>query len=318
MTAAALASELEVSVRTIYRDIDALSGAGVPVIGDSGPGGGYALLPHYRSGLTALTPEELQALALLRVPLAAAGIGADDALRRALRKLLAAGGAPTREAGESTRQRILIEPMADAPTTTPPALLALHRAVMASAEIEVSFALPVAATPPQTISPLGLVFDAERWHLVFRRSGPSRTRTVDSVVSVRETGRHFVRDPRFRLEEYWQGVAAQRSRRSEAYGFHARVAPGALGALLRLFQGRATTVEGGTLTPPPMRLGQATVFPPPERWIDVKVRTDSLDSARTGVLALGGAIEVSEPDALRESVRDYARTVASVYESAAD
>ncbi len=90
LTAEYLAEEFEVSARTIYRDIDALSAAGVPVYGDSGPGGGFQLLDGYRTKLTGLGPEEAEAMLLIGLPGAAQAMGLGDAADRARNKLLVA------------------------------------------------------------------------------------------------------------------------------------------------------------------------------------------------------------------------------------
>ncbi len=90
MTAAQLARELECSPRTIYRDIDALSAAGVPVYGDAGPGGGYALLDNYRTSLTGLNADEIRALFMLNIPGPLVELGVSGDVQSALRKLSAA------------------------------------------------------------------------------------------------------------------------------------------------------------------------------------------------------------------------------------
>ena len=106
-----LAERLEVSVRTIYRDVEALSAAGVPVYAERGRNGGIALLPGFRTDVTGLTADEARALFVLAAQGAHAALGLDDALGSALRKVMAALPAPHRPAAEQTSRRILVDPV---------------------------------------------------------------------------------------------------------------------------------------------------------------------------------------------------------------
>ena len=110
MSAQALADELEVSVRTIYRDLDALSAAGVPVYAERGPGGGCLLLDSYRTTLTGLTRDEVRALFALSIPSALSELGIDDEARTALYKLSAALPASRRPDEAGSRQRVHLDP----------------------------------------------------------------------------------------------------------------------------------------------------------------------------------------------------------------
>src|SRR5512147_2861952 len=112
MTAQELARELEVSERTIYRDINALSASGVPVYAESGPGGGCALLDSYRTNLTGLTADEARALFMLSIPAPLDQLGVGQELRAALLKLSAALPSSRRPDEERARQRIHIDSLA--------------------------------------------------------------------------------------------------------------------------------------------------------------------------------------------------------------
>jgi len=109
MTARALATELEVSERTIYRDIDALSLSGVPIYGDRGPEGGYALLESYRISLPGLKEDEVRALYMLSIPAPLAQLGVGQELKAALRKLVAALPAAYRADAARVRQRLHLD-----------------------------------------------------------------------------------------------------------------------------------------------------------------------------------------------------------------
>lgn len=110
VTAAELAERLEVSVRTVYRDVEALSAAGVPVYTERGRHGGVALLPGYRTDVTGLTGDEARALFVLAAEGAHRALGLDGALGSALRKVMAALPAPHRPAAERTSERVLVDP----------------------------------------------------------------------------------------------------------------------------------------------------------------------------------------------------------------
>lgn len=108
--AAELAERLEVSTRTVYRDVEALSAAGVPVYAERGRHGGIALLPGFRTDVTGMTTYEARALFILAAQGAHSALGLDDALRSALRKVMAALPAPHRPAAELAGRRILVDP----------------------------------------------------------------------------------------------------------------------------------------------------------------------------------------------------------------
>lgn len=168
MTADALAEEFEVSERTIYRDIDALSAAGVPVYGDRGPGGGFALLDGYRTRLTGLADDEAAALALAGVPSAAEAAGFGASLRDAMGKLLIA--LPGERAAKATMAsaRFHIDPSQWYRADTPlPHLPLLVRAVLEQQRVQASYA-SWTSTSKRKIEPLGLVLKGGDWYCVAR------------------------------------------------------------------------------------------------------------------------------------------------------
>jgi predicted DNA-binding transcriptional regulator YafY len=176
-TAPQLAEQLEVSVRTVYRDVEALSSAGVPVYTEQGRGGGIALLAGYRTDATGLTPAEAQAL----FTFSGRGVLADDAgdrhLRAAFRKLLAALPESQRAEAERAEQRILVEPRpwrrrAGEPVPTLPAI---QKAVLAGERLRMEYQ-SANRTEPRTydVDPVGLVVKAGIWYLVAYRDGEPR------------------------------------------------------------------------------------------------------------------------------------------------
>lgn len=320
LTAAQIASRVGVSVRTIYRDMDALSISGVPVQADSGPSGGYRLLSGYEPCLTALTEDEVSALGLLTVPTGAVELGQSEPLRRALSKLLASVPRYKESAGERVRSRILVAP--DSPDPGGPALdvlAPLQRAVLADLVTSLTMRLPFGLSVTQRVEPLGLVFSDGRWYLVFRY-GTVKTRPVSSITAVTVSEERFSRDPGFELTHYWREVATEQERLGRAYAFEIRVAPTALGVAARVLSGRVRSLSGRHQaldeTSHSHEPGARTRFPDVCEWPVLGACAASLSEARGAMLQLGGAVEVLRPAELRESVRDYAQQTLGRYRAA--
>ncbi len=166
MTASRLAEELEVSVRTIYRDIEALSGAGVPIYAEAGPGGGVRLVDGYRTRLTGLTAEEAEALALSGLPGAASELGLGTVLAAAQLKVDAALPPELRSRAVRMRERFHLDaPGWFAREEPVPHLAALSRAVWEEQRVEIRYRKPEGEVK-RLLDPLGLVLKAGVWYLV--------------------------------------------------------------------------------------------------------------------------------------------------------
>ncbi|WP_210584934.1 YafY family protein [Streptomyces sp. GESEQ-35] len=289
MTAAQLAEELEVSVRTVYRDVEALSAAGVPLYGDAGHAGGYRLLDGYRTRLTGLTADEAEALFLAGVPGPAAELG--------LGALLAAAELKVRAALPVQADRISGRFHLDAPGwyadgEQVPYLPAVADAVWNSRVLHVVYRRWREPTDVERrLEPYGLVLKAGRWYVV---AGPGpRTFRVDQILELAVSDEEFERPETFDLAAYWQ--AYQRDFHDRLYRREAvvRLAPGVTlpGPLAR-----AVTVNGRT---------------DDDGWIQATVPIESVEHAHGEFLRLGTDIEVLEPPELRARI---ARTVAELAE----
>ncbi|MFB7907996.1 helix-turn-helix transcriptional regulator [Kitasatospora sp. NPDC056076] len=292
MTARELAQELEVSVRTVYRDVEALAAAGIPLYGEAGHEGGYRLVDGYRTRLTGLTAEEAQAAFLAALPGTAADLGLGGALATAQLKLRAALPAELREHAGRIQERFLL----DAPgwygrADETPHLAAVAAAVWARRAVVLRYRRWRAPEEiERRVEPYGLVLKAGRWYLV--AGGPSGTRTyrVDQVIELRPLPEEFSVPEGFDLPAYWQAHLAD---------FRARLHTGE--ALVRL------TPEGAR------RLG----VPPGEGgWTQARVPIESVDHAHGEFLRLGADIEVLEPAELRERIAGTVRALAARYGSA--
>ncbi|WP_372408555.1 helix-turn-helix transcriptional regulator [Streptomyces luteireticuli] len=300
--AAELARRLEVSVRTIYRDVEALSAAGVPVYAERGRHGGIALLPGYRTDVTGLTADEARALFVLAAQGGAhAALGLDGALGSALRKVMAALPAPHRPAAEATSRRILVDPVrwmpGPAPDTGPGEL---HDAVFADRRLRLGYRHGGTTEPrTYTVDPYGLVAKAGVWYLVADRRGRPRLFRADRVVSVTVTPAAVRRREGVELADVWEVLRREVEQRPTDVLVTARVRRSRLDMLLRL--------RGHQLTGPPTGGDPATVefaFPAP--------------GAARALLAYGGDVEVTGPDEVREDLARAAAEAAALYGGAAE
>ncbi|WP_412517624.1 YafY family transcriptional regulator [Actinomadura madurae] len=305
MTAAELARELEVSERTVYRDMEALSAAGVPVYADQGRGGGYRLVGGYRTRLTGLTREEAEALFLSGLPGPAGDMGRADALAAAELKVLAALPASMRDAPARANQRFHL----DAPgwfgeTGPPPLLRDLARAVWDDETVELRYRRKDSEVT-RTAEPYGLVLKNGTWYLVARVGGRTRTYRVDRVTAVRPTGERFDRDEGFDLAAHWgeqAGVFVRSLLREEVT---VRLSPAGMRALryaVEPYAARRAAEEAGR---------------PDERgWVVTALPVESAVVAESQLMRLGPEVEVLAPPELRERIAGAAARLAELYRAA--
>lgn len=310
MTAAQLAEELEVSVRTVYRDVEALGAAGVPLYGDAGHAGGYRLLDGYRTRLTGLTRDEAEALFLAGAPGPAAELGLGAVLAAAQLKVRAALPVELRAHADRVAGRFHLDaPGWYAEGDATPFLPAVAGAVWSGRVLHVLYRRWAEPTEVRRrLEPYGLVLKAGRWYVV---AGPGpRTYRVDQILELDAREEEFTRPEGFDLAAYW--TAYQRD-------FHARLRRGE--ALVRLAPGvtlpRAVRVDGdtrGTGDTGSGGCGRGTGDgggPGDDGWTTVSVPIESVEHAHGEFLRLGADIEVLEPVELRGRI---ARTVAELAE----
>jgi predicted DNA-binding transcriptional regulator YafY len=304
MTAGQLAEELEVSERTVYRDIDALSAAGVPVYSERGREGGYALLDSYRTDLTGLTKDEVRALFMLSIPAPLTELGVSRELKAALLKLSAALPDAHRHDEERVRQRIHLD------STwwfqgeeSVPYLHAIHEAVWQDRKLYITYRQPygMPVEIEHLVAPYGLVAKAGVWYLVCARNGRVRAHRVSRLLDVRTSDASFERLPDFDLAVFWRKWCAEFKESRPHYPVIARVAPDFVPALPRFFGDRLRD-----------RIAQAGP-PDAEGWITLELPFESLEAARNRMLGFGRAVEVLEPQALRLSVLDFATQIVALY-----
>ncbi|MEV5695204.1 helix-turn-helix transcriptional regulator [Micromonospora globbae] len=307
MTAQELADALEVSVRTVYRDVEALGASGVPVYAERGPAGGYRLLDGYRTRLTGMTSVEAQALVLAGVPGPAAELGLGSALAAAELKVRAALPAELADRGDRIRQRFHL----DAPTwfrepEPTPHLAALADAVWADRRVRVRYRrwrAPREVT--RDLAPLGLVLKAGRWYLVAAVDGDVRTYRVGAILDLSVLDEPAERPDGFDLARCWQEHADRYERgvyRAEAT---VRMTAAALEYMPFVFpsaMSRAARAAAGE--------------PDADGWLLTTVPIESIKHGHTELLKLGAEVEVLAPAELRERFTATAHRLAALYPAA--
>ncbi|MEA3439826.1 MAG: YafY family protein [Chloroflexota bacterium] len=302
VTARKLSEELEVSERTIYRDVIALSTAGVPVYTDRGPGGGISLIESYRTTLTGMSEEEVQALFMLSIPTPLADLGVSQELRGALLKLAASLPQSTRQAEAHVRSRIHLDwdPWFQEQESVPNLQL-VQRAVWEDRKLLIAYDLPFDTRVERTVEPYGLVAKANEWYLVYQRGGIKRVIRVSQILNAKLLEERFEREGDFDLKAFWEGWCADAKDNRPVYEVTLRVSAEMVSHLPWVY----AEIER-----------EMIVMSDPDEngWTTVRLQLHTLERARLFVLSLGRSVEVLEPLALRDSVVDYARQIVGVYE----
>ncbi|MDO3649245.1 helix-turn-helix transcriptional regulator [Nocardia mangyaensis] len=301
-TATVLARELEVSVRTVYRDVEALSAAGVPVYSEPGRGGGVRLVDGYRTRLTGLTTEEADAVLLAGLPGAAADLGLGTVLATAQLKMLAA--LPPELRGRATRiaERVHIDMPGwfHHPDATP-ALATLADAVWHDHRLAIRYRRRD-RTVDRVIDPLGLVMKAGTWYLVAREGTDIRSYRASRIETADPTGESFTRPAEFDLAAHWASAADDFARSMLRVRARCRISPEHF-ALLRLSIDPAAVGEVLASAGPPDESGR----------VEVTVPSESYDVLTHALLSLGDHIEVLDPPELRARMAAVAATMYARY-----
>ncbi|GGT24585.1 transcriptional regulator [Streptomyces kurssanovii] len=211
LSAATLARELEVSTRTVLRDIEALSAAGVPVYAERGRHGGFELLPGFQTELTGLNHDEALALLVAGSRRGAQVFGLGSALASAMLKVVDALPESYRDTAAGAAQRLLIDPATDllsrrvVAEEVPDTIVAeVRRAVLAGHKLRIRYAA-VDRTPKwRTVDPIGLVTVRDQGYLLATRSGEDRTYRLSRVLAAEELDEPAQRPDRVDLDRTWQ------------------------------------------------------------------------------------------------------------------
>ena len=294
LSARALAERLEVSERTVHRDMEALSIAGVPVYAEKGRHGGYALVDSYRTDLTGLTESELRSLVLATAPGVLADLGLGQAADRALIKLLAGLPDARRRAAEAARGYLYVDPTGwRRAEEAAPFLPALELALRIGRQVAISYERAFdASVVDRVANPLGLVAKGSVWYLAATVDGQARTYRASRLRAVTILEATAERPDGFDLATFWHESSAEFRATLPVHRVVLRVAPEAM-SRIRLGWRFATLETEGE--------------PDADGWIACTIRADSEDVAVECALSMAGGCEVIEPDLVRERVAAAAR-----------
>ncbi|PIM67880.1 DNA-binding transcriptional regulator [Streptomyces sp. JV178] len=303
LSATALARELEVSPRTVLRDVEALSAAGVPVYAERGRHGGFALLPGFRTELTGLSHDEALALLVAGSRRGAQAFGLGTALASAMRKVVDALPENQRATAAGAAQRLLVEPETDllarrlTAEEVPDTVVAeIRRAVFAGHRLRIRYAAVDRAPKWRTVDPIGLVTVRGQGYLLATRSGADRTYRLSRVLAARELDQPAQRPERVDLDRLWQ----ERSTRFRTGGDQVTV-------VLRLDPARREELAGTALTV------VATDEPGGDGRVRLRVTFQDAQHAEWALWRLGRHAEALAPQWLRDSLRDRAAAIAAHY-----
>lgn len=300
LTAQQLADELEVSLRTVYRDVEALSQSGVPIYAERGPHGGIRLVDGYRTRLTGLTQEEAEGVFLSGLPGPAAQLGLGTVVAAARLKVLAALPPELRARASRVAERFHLDaPGWFQPSEPVPQLETLAAAAWAERTVAIRYDRGDRVVE-RVIEPLGIVLKAGVWYLMARTDGQLRTYRVARVSEARMTESRFDRPAGFDLAEAWaESIAAYQASLTR------------IDVTLRAARDRVERITRsfGSLV---AEVGVADDPADPSAVL-LQLRLESLEDATADLLRFGGGVEVVSPVELRAAVIERARGVLERY-----
>jgi len=302
ITARELAKRLEVSERTIHRDMEALSAAGIPVFAERGTHGGWALMEEYRTNLTGLNKDEIQALFATRPSRLLADLGLEKASDAALIKLLAAIPSGSRGDAEYARQRIYVDTSGwNSSRESIQSLPPIQEAIWQERKLRFSYQRGGDCDPVERLAdPLGLVAKGSAWYLVAAVDGQVRSYRVSRVLEAKVLDQPCVRPKGFDLASYWEQSAVTFKENFPRFDAVLRAHPDIVPRMY--VAGRFARVE--------------RVDPADENgWVKVSMRFQFEHEACEYALGFGSRIEVLEPATLWEKVVEAARGVIEFYAS---
>jgi len=294
-TARTLADELEVSERTVYRDVAMLQAAGVPLWTEAGPGGGIRLLDGWRSPVDGFTAAETVALTIGSAGAADLGLGAVLAAARS--KLRSALPAAARDDLARVTERFLLDAPAWFHRDDPGEVLpTVADAVWQGRRLDIRYGRRGHGVR-RRVDPLGLVLKAGTWYLVAAHRRRPRTWRVSRITSATPRPEPAWRPPGFDLARWWSASAAAFDASIRPLRARLRLSPAAARRLPRLVPGELTV----------RALEQGEVDA--EGWVTVDLPLEPVEVAVSQLVPLPG-VEVLAPDELRAALADHARDVA--------
>jgi len=301
LTAEELASELEVSIRTVHRDVDELSAAGIPIYAERGPAGGIRLVEGYRTRLTGMTAEEAEALFLSGLPGPAAELGLGPVVAAAQLKVLAALPTELRSRASRIVERFHLDASAWFHGSEPvPHLATVSEAVWAARRLEIQYRRDDGSVT-RVLEPLGVVLKAGIWYLVARADDQLRTYRVSRVLSARPLEETFERPDGFDLAAWWAESSAAYEREVPRIDVVARVRAGALD--------RLADAVGDRVVRSAERIGE----PDADGRQVLRMNIEWPAEASGRFVAVASDVEVLEPERLRAELLAVASAAVDRY-----
>ncbi|MFD4421014.1 helix-turn-helix transcriptional regulator [Agromyces sp. NPDC058484] len=303
LTADTLARELEVSTRTVLRDIEALSTAGVPVYAERGRHGGFALLPGFRTELTGLNHDEALALLTAGSGRGEQVFGLGSALASAVRKVVDALPENHRAAASDAARRFLVDPETDllsrrrvAEDVSDTIMIEVRRAVLAGNKLRIHYAAVDRAPSWRTVDPIGLVTVRDTGYLLAMTSGADRTYRLSRILDAEELAEPAQRPDTVDLDRIWQ----ERSTRFRTGGDQVAV-------LVRVDPARREELVSTALA-------VRAEAPDADGWLRLEVTFQDSRHAEWALWQLSTDAEALTPPSLRTSLRNRAAATAARYE----
>ena len=307
VTAGELAERLEVSTRTVYRDAEALSSAGVPIYTERGRAGGIRLLPGYRTDVTGLTADEARALFVLSTGGAQEDLGLGTAARSAILKVMRAVPEPFRPAATATSQRILVDPAGWMRAAEPTGQLGvLQAAVFTDRRVRLGYRSSGQRAPRErVVDPYGLVCKAGVWYLVADQDGEPRLFRVSRVASAVADDAPVRRRDGVELAGLWEALRRQVEERPAGVPVVVRVRRERLDMFRRICAANLAVDNAG---------GGGDDGGADSGWAVVALRFAAVAAART-LLSFGANAEVISPPEVRADLAAVAAEVVECYQS---
>lgn len=296
-----LANRLEVSERTIHRDMEALSTAGIPVYAERGTKGGWMLSEGYRSRITGITAEEIRSLLLLQSSSVVKDLGLNGHLGTAFLKLLSALPATVRTDAEYVRERIHVDGAGwhSAEPFRSTHLQAVQEAVWEQRQLRIAYRGWDSETDTErTVHPLGLVAKQSIWYMIARADDEIRTFRISRLKGVSALEDSFVRPDAFDLSAYWEQSMERFKSTLPRYPARVRIASARWNKFAheRYVKVLSSSDDEGTA------------------WVEASVEFQTLESAREILLGLGRNAQALAPEELRRTVYEECQAMVSVYE----
>jgi predicted DNA-binding transcriptional regulator YafY len=302
MTAAQLAEELEVSVRSVHRDVEALAAAGVPIYAERGPHGGIRLVDGYRTRLTGMTPQEAEALFLSGLPGPAAELGLGTVVTAARLKVLAALPPELRTRASRLVERFHLDAAGWFHAgESVPHLATLAEVLWEDRSVEIVYERGRGAVT-RRLDPLGLIIKGGVWYLVARTEGQIRTYRVSRIRDARVLEDRFERPAGFDLAAYWAEASAAYERDAPRIDVTVRVRPDWMPILADAVGVRA--------------IDEAERLPASDDdgWLRLRLRLEWPEEVPYRLLSVGSNLEVLDPPEVRDRLLRIARDVVGRYE----